>query len=156
MRAGALLPEADKAALKEINKELSTLTTKYDQNLMKGAKNGAVIVDNAADLDGLSPEQAGAAAEAAISRAQSHLAAINNAVLVPAVQSGDDGDGYRWSSRVTLAGTAPAPGKVRSGPWAYGTALYNVSVTIFWREGLSERHFVLSSARLGPARRTAP
>lgn len=97
-----------------------------------------------------------AAAEAAISRAQSHLAAINNAVLVPAVQSGDDGDGYRWSSQVTLAGTAPAPGKARSGPWAYGTALYMVSITISWREGRSERHFVLSSARLGPARRTAP
>ena len=67
-RSGALLSETDKTALKEINKTLASLTTKFDQNLMKGAKNGAVVVDSAAELDGLSPGQIGAAAEAAKER----------------------------------------------------------------------------------------
>ena len=68
VRSGALLPEADKAALKKINEELSSLTTKFDQNLLKGEKAGAVVAENAAELDGMSPEQLGAAAEAAKER----------------------------------------------------------------------------------------
>lgn len=68
VRSGALLPEADKAVLKKINEELSSLTTKFDQNLLKGEKAGAVVVDKAADLDGMSPEELGAAAEAAKER----------------------------------------------------------------------------------------
>ena len=94
--------------------------------------------------------------EVAVSRAQSRLAAIDNPALLPVVQSGDDGDGYRWSARVELAGIAPAPANARSGAWARGTALYAVAVTIYWQEGRTERRFVLSSALLGPVRRTGP
>ncbi len=68
VRSGALLSEADKTALKKLNKELSTLTTKFKQNLLKGARSGAVEVDDIARLDGMSPEQIGAAAEAAKAR----------------------------------------------------------------------------------------
>jgi len=68
VRAGARLAPADKAALKEINKALSSLTTQFGQNLLKATKSGAVVVDAVADLDGLSAEQTGAAAEAAKAR----------------------------------------------------------------------------------------
>ena len=100
--------------------------------------------------------QTTAAAEVAVSRAQSHLAAIADPALLAPVQSGDDGDGYHWSTRVQVAGIAPAPARVQRGPWARGTALYAVSVTISWREGRSERHFVLNGALLGPVRGTPP
>ncbi|MFI5345730.1 MAG: M3 family metallopeptidase [Elusimicrobiota bacterium] len=68
VRAGARLSEADKSALKAINQELSSLTTQFEQNLLKNAKSGAVVVDDAAALDGLTEQQIGAAAEAAKAR----------------------------------------------------------------------------------------
>ena len=67
-RSGALLSEAGKEALKAVNKELSELTTKFDQNLMKGAKAKALVIEKKEELDGLSEEQIGAAAEAAKER----------------------------------------------------------------------------------------
>ncbi|HEX7600501.1 MAG TPA: M3 family metallopeptidase [Polyangiaceae bacterium] len=68
VRAGARLSEADKAALKSLNQELSTLTTQFRQNVLKATKDGAVVVHDAAELDGLSKEQIGAAAETAKTR----------------------------------------------------------------------------------------
>ena len=68
VRAGAKLSEADKAKLKELNKELASQSTKFRQNTLKSTKENAVVVDDLKELDGLSPEQIGAAAEAAKSR----------------------------------------------------------------------------------------
>ncbi|HVT36357.1 MAG TPA: M3 family metallopeptidase, partial [Nevskiaceae bacterium] len=66
--AGAKLSEADKVKLKGYNEELSKLTTQFQQNVLKSTRDNAVVVDNAAELDGLSAEQIGAAAEAAKAR----------------------------------------------------------------------------------------
>jgi peptidyl-dipeptidase Dcp len=68
VRAGARLSDADKAALKKLNEELSSLSTRFRQNVLAATKDGAVVVDAAAQLDGLSQEQIGAAAEAAKGR----------------------------------------------------------------------------------------
>ncbi len=68
VRAGAKLTDADKAKLRELNKEIASLTTKFQQNVLKATKESAIVVDKVSDLDGLSPEQIGAAAEAAKSR----------------------------------------------------------------------------------------
>jgi len=68
VRAGARLSEPDKARLRDINGQLSSLTTQFKQNVLKATKNGAVVVDSAAELDGLSAEQIGAAASAAEAR----------------------------------------------------------------------------------------
>jgi peptidyl-dipeptidase Dcp len=68
LRAGARLSDSDKARLREINGRLSTLTTQFKQNVLKATRNGAVVVESVADLDGLSPEQVGAAANAAEAR----------------------------------------------------------------------------------------
>lgn len=68
LRAGAKLNDADKAALKKINEELSTLTTQFRQSVLKATKDGAVVVDDVKQLDGLSQEQIGAAAQAAKDR----------------------------------------------------------------------------------------
>jgi peptidyl-dipeptidase Dcp len=68
VRAGAKLSEPDKTKLKAINEELSTLGTKFRQNTLQGTKDGAVVVDDVARLDGLPPEAVSAAAEAAKAR----------------------------------------------------------------------------------------
>jgi len=68
VRAGAKLSDADKARLKEINQQISSLTTQFSQQLLKAAKDGAVVFDDVKQLDGLSEPQIGAAAEAAKTR----------------------------------------------------------------------------------------
>lgn len=52
--AGANLSEADKVKMKKINEELASLSTLYGNKLLLARKNGAVLFDNASDLDGLS------------------------------------------------------------------------------------------------------
>jgi peptidyl-dipeptidase Dcp len=68
VRAGARLSATDKAKLKKINQELSKLTTRFRQNVLAATKDGAVVVSDAKQLDGLSAEQIGAAAQAAKAR----------------------------------------------------------------------------------------
>jgi peptidyl-dipeptidase Dcp len=68
VRAGARLSAADKEKLKKLNQELSSLTTKFRQDVLKATKENAVVVDDVSQLDGLSKQQIGAAAEAAKAR----------------------------------------------------------------------------------------
>jgi len=68
VRAGAQLSGADQKRLRAINEETSTLTTRFRQNVLKATADGAVVVDKIADLDGLTPLQIGAAAQAAADR----------------------------------------------------------------------------------------
>src|SRR6185369_1512997 len=68
VRAGANCSDADKARLRQINGQLSSLTTQFQQNVRQATQAGAVVVDSAAELDGLSAEQIGAAASAAEAR----------------------------------------------------------------------------------------
>jgi len=68
VRAGAKLSDGNKRRLEAINKELSSLTTRFRQNTLKATRENAVVVDDVRELDGLSPEQIGAAAEAARAR----------------------------------------------------------------------------------------
>ncbi len=68
VRAGARLGATDQARLRELNAKIAALTTQFGQNLLKATAEGAVVVDKLADLDGLSPGQVSAAAEAAQAR----------------------------------------------------------------------------------------
>ncbi len=68
VRAGANCSDADKARLRQINAQLSSLTTQFQQNVRQATQSGAVVVDSAAQLDGFSAEQIGAAAAAAQAR----------------------------------------------------------------------------------------
>ncbi|HKO48843.1 MAG TPA: M3 family metallopeptidase [Polyangiaceae bacterium] len=68
VRAGANCSDADKARLRQINGQLSSLTTQFQQNVRQATQAGAVVVDDVADLDGFSAEQIGAAAAAAQAR----------------------------------------------------------------------------------------
>jgi peptidyl-dipeptidase Dcp len=68
VRAGAKLSATNQTRLRQINEQLSTATTQFSQTVLKGVNAGAVVVDNVAELDGLSAEQIAVAAEAAKAR----------------------------------------------------------------------------------------
>ncbi len=68
VRAGARLSDADKTQLKQLNEQISKLTTEFRQTVLKGVNAAAVVVDNRADLDGMTDEQIATAAEAAKER----------------------------------------------------------------------------------------
>jgi peptidyl-dipeptidase Dcp len=65
VRAGALLSETDKETLRGLNQEEAKLTTKFQEDVLAETNEGAVVIDNKADLDGLSESDIAAAAERA-------------------------------------------------------------------------------------------
>ncbi|UAJ81245.1 M3 family metallopeptidase [Leifsonia sp. ZF2019] len=66
--AGAGLDEADKERLREYNQRLSTLTTRFEKNLLADTNDLAVVLDSADELAGLGDGEISAAAEAARER----------------------------------------------------------------------------------------
>ena len=85
VRAGANCSDAEKARLRQINGQLSSLTTQFQQNVRQATQSGAVVVDDAAELEGLSSEQIGAAASAAQARKLpgKWLIALQNTTIQP-------------------------------------------------------------------------
>nr|HPM53149.1 M3 family metallopeptidase [Rhodoglobus sp.] len=66
--AGAGLNEAEKARLRDYNQHLSTLTTRFEKNLLADTNDLAVVIDDVSELDGLGAGEVSAAAEAAKDR----------------------------------------------------------------------------------------
>ncbi|NRQ39989.1 M3 family metallopeptidase [Nonomuraea sp. NN258] len=55
VRAGADLSESEQARLRELNEELSKLSTEFSQNLIKASADSALVVTDPKELDGLDP-----------------------------------------------------------------------------------------------------
>jgi peptidyl-dipeptidase Dcp len=89
VHAGAKLSDADKAKLKDLNKQISTLETAFEQKLLAAGKAGALVVDNKADLAGLSDDAIAAAAKAAEARGLKGkwVVPLQNTTQQPALQS---------------------------------------------------------------------
>ncbi len=68
VRAGARLAPPEQERLKELNAEVSALSTEFGTRLLAGANAAAVVVDDAAQLDGLPADAVSAAARAAAER----------------------------------------------------------------------------------------
>jgi peptidyl-dipeptidase Dcp len=68
VHAGANLPEADKAELRKLNEELSSLSNAFNKKLLAATKDGAYITTDKAALVGLSEARIAAAAQAAKDR----------------------------------------------------------------------------------------
>lgn len=66
--AGAGLDDEQKEQLKDYNQKLSTLTTRFEKNLLADTNDLAVVIDDVAELDGLGAGEISAAAEAARER----------------------------------------------------------------------------------------
>jgi peptidyl-dipeptidase Dcp len=68
VHAGAELSEADKAKLGALNGQIASLQAQYQDRLLAAADANAVVVDNKADLDGLTDAEIAVAADAAKAR----------------------------------------------------------------------------------------
>lgn len=86
VRGGAALTDAQKARIREINTEMSKLGTLFSQNVLAEVNDSAVVVDDRAQLKGMSEEQIAAAAEAAKARglAGKYVIALLNTTGQPA------------------------------------------------------------------------
>jgi peptidyl-dipeptidase Dcp len=89
VRAGALLPDSDKAKLRTLNREEATLRTEFQRRLLAATRAGAVVVDDSTQLDGLSAGAIAAAAQAAARRklAGKWLLPLQNTTQQPAQAS---------------------------------------------------------------------
>ena len=92
IRAGAQLSDADKATLRKLNVEETTLSTQFHQRLVAAAAAGAVVVDDKARLAGLSDGDIASAAEDAKARKLDgkYLLALQNTTQQPVLASLSD------------------------------------------------------------------
>jgi peptidyl-dipeptidase Dcp len=92
VRGGAKLSDADKAKLKDLNKEESGLRTQFTRKLLAATKAGALMVDDKSKLDGLSDGDIAAASQAAANRKLDGkwVIPLQNTTQQPALQSLND------------------------------------------------------------------
>ncbi|MDL5364184.1 peptidyl-dipeptidase Dcp [Xanthomonas sp. NCPPB 2654] len=89
VRAGAQLSDADKATLRKLNVEETTLATQFHTKLVAATAAGAVVVDDKAKLDGLSEGDIASAAQDATARKLDgkYLLALQNTTQQPVLAS---------------------------------------------------------------------
>jgi peptidyl-dipeptidase Dcp len=91
VHAGANLSDADKAKLKKLNEEISTLQNDFRSKLLAATKNAAFSTENKADLAGLSDAELAAAAQAAQQKKQSGwVLPLQNTTQQPALAELED------------------------------------------------------------------
>ncbi|QYK00057.1 M3 family metallopeptidase [Shewanella psychrotolerans] len=64
-RAGAKLSDADKQKMRDLNSQLASLTTEFSKNVLSSFKNDVIMVNDKAELDGLSEAEISTLAQAA-------------------------------------------------------------------------------------------
>lgn len=89
VHAGAALVGMKRQQLSQLDQQIAAATTRFEETEHKAAKDGAVIVDNVAELDGLSPEDISSAAAAAQARQLSGrwLIALQHATVQPVLST---------------------------------------------------------------------
>jgi peptidyl-dipeptidase Dcp len=94
VHAGANLSIADKTRLREINKQVASLETAFQQKLLAATKAGALVVDNKAALAGLSDSEIATAAHAAEGRGlkDKFVVPLQNTTQQPALTELTDRD----------------------------------------------------------------
>src|SRR6476469_2428241 len=88
VRAGAALPEADRDTLRDLNVQITSLTTAFSNRVLAESNDLAVHVADAAELDGLAPNAVEAAANAARSAGRDgYLLTLSLPTIQPAISS---------------------------------------------------------------------
>lgn len=89
IRAGAKLTPEQKEEIKRINAEISSISTKFGQNILSEMKDSSVFVDTREELAGLSEAEIQAAADAAKARGQEgkYLLVLTNTSVQPVLSS---------------------------------------------------------------------
>lgn len=87
--------------------------------------------------------------EAAVNRAQSHLAEFaDTGAIAPGEREGDDADGYHW--RMTARPIASQPAGALDQTVA-PPSLYDITVTVSWGAGRHRRSIILETQRIASA-----
>jgi len=91
-RGGALLSEEDKTLLREINSELSVLSLKFQENIMKETSDFEFVVTQEKDLSGLPEDLISSAAELAKENLKtgSYVFNLSNPMILPFLQYADN------------------------------------------------------------------
>jgi hypothetical protein len=97
--------------------------------------------------DGLVAVKAADLSEQALSRARSRLESLSGSTLTPGVQSGEDGGGFAWQTRITSVAFAQAA--AANPRTAARIGLYNVAVIVSWQNRGRTQHVQLDSQRIG-------
>ncbi len=94
VHAGAKLSDADKAKLKDLNKEESALSAAFTNKLLAATKDAAVVIDDKAKLAGLSDAEIAAASQAAKDRKLDgkYVLTLQNTTQQPELQDLDNRD----------------------------------------------------------------
>ena len=94
VRGGAKLSDADKAKLKDLNKEESSLTAQFSNKLLAATKAAALVVDDKSKLAGMSDAEITAAQSAAKDRKLDgkYVVVLQNTTQQPALQDLSDRD----------------------------------------------------------------
>ncbi|BDU19798.1 peptidyl-dipeptidase Dcp [Dyella sp. GSA-30] len=94
VRGGAKLSDADKAKLKDLNKEESSLSAQFSNKLLAATKDAALVVDDKSKLAGLSDAEITAAQSAAKDRKLDgkYVVVLQNTTQQPALQDLSDRD----------------------------------------------------------------
>jgi len=94
IRAGARLSDEEQTRMREINEQISSLTTEFQEKLLAMSRERAVIVDDEELLEGLSSDRISAAREAADERGHEgqYLLTITNTTRQPILTSLDNRD----------------------------------------------------------------
>ncbi|MDG5767222.1 M3 family metallopeptidase [Balneolales bacterium ANBcel1] len=89
VRAGALLNEEEQQRIRELNSEISSLQTSFQENLLAMTRERAVIIEDESKLEGLNSGRIAAAREAAEERGHEgkYLLSITNTTRVPLLTS---------------------------------------------------------------------
>jgi peptidyl-dipeptidase Dcp len=89
VRAGARLPDKQQNRIRALNEQLSTLQTKFNENLLAVTKERSIIVSDVTELDGLSDAQIAAAGAKAKERGNDgkYVLEITNTTRVPILKS---------------------------------------------------------------------
>ncbi|WP_294391102.1 M3 family metallopeptidase [uncultured Sphingomonas sp.] len=89
VQAGAQLNDANKAKLRDLNTQIATLETAFQQKLLAAAKAGALVVDDKAKLAGLSDAEIAAATKDAQDRglAGKYVLPLQNTTQQPLLQN---------------------------------------------------------------------
>lgn len=130
--AGAKLEQADKAKLKVLNTEAATLTSQFNQRLLAANKSGGLVVNDIAQLAGMSEQEIALAAEAAREKG------LDNNWLIPLLNT---------TQQPALAGTGAIARRVKNCLLRAGRErkkmmpmIPALSFNVWWRSARSRRN----------------
>ncbi len=131
--AGAKLAQADKAKLKVLNTEAATLTSQFNQRLLAANKSGGLVVNDIAQLAGMSEQEIALAAEAAREKG------LDNKWLIPLLNTTQQPALAEMRDRATRENCLLRAGRERK----MMAMIPALSFNVWWRSVHNRRHYLV-------------